>query len=55
MKTLRRVALVLGLSLLLSTAAFAGEMQGPGAVNPPPPTVDTAGMNLILALVTTIL
>jgi hypothetical protein len=37
MKTFRPLVAVLGLSLLLSTSAFAGEMQTPGITNPPPP------------------
>jgi hypothetical protein len=37
MKTFRPIVAVIGFSLLLSTSVIAGEMQGPGIINPPPP------------------
>lgn len=38
MRKLRKLAAAIVISIALSTAAFAGDMQGPGYVPPPPPS-----------------
>jgi hypothetical protein len=41
MRKLRNLAAALVITVVLSTAAIAGDMQGPGYVPPPPPRITT--------------
>ncbi|HEY7785212.1 MAG TPA: hypothetical protein VIB00_10820 [Pyrinomonadaceae bacterium] len=43
MRKLRKLAAAIVISIALSTAAFAGDMQGPGYVPPPPPPPSSSG------------
>jgi hypothetical protein len=43
MRKLRKLAAATVISVTLSTAAIAGDMQGPGYVPPPPPPATSTG------------